>query len=83
MITTAKEAIERSNDINKQLGQTYGRLQSELLNPLIKAAAKQISPELIADLEIDLITSGQCATRVVDGKIERVPLENIYKKDEE
>ena len=33
---TATEVLERSSEISKILGATYGRLQSELLNPIIE-----------------------------------------------
>ena len=36
MITTAQEVAIQSDIMAKKLGETYGRLQEELLSPLVK-----------------------------------------------
>lgn len=51
---TATEVLERSNEVFKKMGATYGRLQSELLTPLIKRAYSILRRRgEIADLPLD------------------------------
>jgi len=51
---TATEVLERASDISMLLGATYGRLQSELLTPLIKRAYNILRRRgEIADIALD------------------------------
>lgn len=51
---TATEVLERSADMDRILGATYGRLQSELLTPLVTRAVGLLGRRgEIADLRID------------------------------
>lgn len=46
---TAQEALIRSNEASKIAGEIYGRLQSELLEPLVKFCVKAIDHERTKD----------------------------------
>lgn len=51
---TATEVLERSADISRLLGATYGRLQAELLTPLVTRAMTILKRRgVIADISLD------------------------------
>lgn len=70
MRLTAKEVLERSAEMSKLLGETYGRLQTELLTPLVNTAVKLLQERNLIPMTINYINDPNALPPLQEGEVD-------------